>query len=287
MGRLSSGFLAARGECDAAEDALLEQRLAGVLAAATAAWPGVEGDPIEFIKYLSDRAGSTEGLDEVHSKDLYLAWACARGDQRALDHFETKYLRSVADFVASTGASRAAIDEVRQKVRTELLVGGPDRPPGIANYRGQGALGGWLRVVALRAARDLLRAGAKRAHLPLDERADVDLQAADPELDYLKSRYAPQVSEAFRATLAALSPEERNLLGHYYLDALPSDTIAKLYRVDASTIRRRLTRLRQKILDQTHLLLSEQLGLAGADADSLLALVASRIEVSVSQHLKR
>jgi RNA polymerase sigma-70 factor len=287
MGRLSSGFVAARGECDASADALLEERLEGVLQAAAAAWPGIKGDVVDFMQYLSVRAGSVQGLDGMHSKDVYLAWGCARGDERALDHFETKYLRSVADFVASTGASRAAIDEVRQKVRTELLVAGSDRPPGIANYRGQGALGGWLRVVALRAARDLLRAGAKGAHLPLDERADVDLQAADPELDYLKSRYAPQVSEAFRTTLAALSAEERNLLGHYYLDGLPSDTIAKLYRVDASTIRRRLTRLRQKILDQTHQLLSQQLGLAGADADSLLALVASRIQVNVSQHLKR
>ena len=48
------------------------------------------------------------------------------------------------------------VDEVRQVLRTKLLVG-DGAPPKIADYSGRGPLDGWVRAAAVRAAIDLKR----------------------------------------------------------------------------------------------------------------------------------
>jgi DNA-directed RNA polymerase specialized sigma24 family protein len=52
------------------------------------------------------------------------------------------------------------IDDVKQDVRQRLLVADGARPPRIADFTGAGNLRGWLRVVAINAARQLLRRAA-------------------------------------------------------------------------------------------------------------------------------
>jgi RNA polymerase sigma-70 factor (ECF subfamily) len=272
------------------EKALSQSRLQAIVEEAQAAWPGVVLSGRELASYLVERAEPGQALEDLHTTDLYLAFGCSKGDPTALAWLEKRFLSQVQQYVAGTNAQAPVIDEVAQLLRAELLVGRPGSPPGITKYRGRGALGGWLRLIALRTARDLLRGRGKQ--VSLDENTGsggqgVELQVDDPELQYLKDRYGEQVSRAFRATLAELSAEDRILLGQYFLDGLSTDAIARLHRVNGSTIRRRLMRLRQSILDETHRQVTADLGLASGEAKSLIALVRSRIGLSVRAHLKR
>jgi RNA polymerase sigma-70 factor (ECF subfamily) len=288
-------FLAHAGD---ARDALarapeLESLLAGHLDAARAEWPDVVVPPEAFLRHVAERlpAGRdpVEALRQLHAADLYLACACARGDARALQMFETKHLAPMAGYVSRSDALPAFTDELKQALRARLLVAREGLLPKIGGYTGQGPLGAWLRITASRVAFDLRE--SERGHLPLDEDRAAPLASAgspraDPEISYLKSRYASEFEAAFRATLEKLSRRERNVLRHYYLDAMTADAIAKLYRVSLRTMQRWLTATRTRILRATRELLAERLDLSSTQIDGLMMLVQSQFEMSVFQILR-
>jgi RNA polymerase sigma-70 factor (ECF subfamily) len=170
----------------------------------------------------------------------------------------------VGAFVAHIDASADFADEVRQQLRERLLVGAQPR---IADYRGQGALGGWLRVAAVRTALTIKRA-ASRAEI-----AAPSPPAPDPELDFLKTRYRGELEAAFRATLEKLPADERNVLRLHYLDGCNIDEIGAVYPVHRSTVARWLADSRQTLLDETRRRLVERLDLKEGEIDSLIDLV--------------
>src|SRR5262249_15783420 len=153
--------------------------------------------PTAFLRHLAERLPPDRdplgGIERAHVEDLYLACACARGDPRAVEHVDDRFLSKVGAQVARGSPSLA--DEVRQIMRERLM--GSGGVPWIAGYSGLGALGGWLRISAVRVARDLQR--AERRHVPLDSGVRAaGSAAADPELDYMKTRYADEFSAAFK-----------------------------------------------------------------------------------------
>jgi RNA polymerase sigma-70 factor (ECF subfamily) len=198
--------------------------------------------------------------------------------------FEQRFLANVPTFIGRTAARAALADEVVHQLRTKLLIAQEPARPAILSYRGEGPLGGWLRLVAVRAAYDQLR--ARGEEWSLEDEDTVASNMGDPELQYLKTRYADLVSEAFSTILAGLAADERNILNQYYADGLPSEVLARLYRVDPSTIRRRLSRLRDAILEETRRLLVTRHGIAPSEVDSLILLVRSQIDLSLTRHLR-
>src|SRR5438105_8765487 len=96
--------------------------------------PGARIDPGAFADYLRSRVAESDAesaLAGVHARDLFAAFGCLRGDAACLRWFEKTVLSRVPDFVARIGASAAFADEVKQQVREELLVDGPNRPAGL------------------------------------------------------------------------------------------------------------------------------------------------------------
>ncbi|MBI5481701.1 MAG: transcriptional regulator, partial [Deltaproteobacteria bacterium] len=110
--------------------------------------------------------------------------------------------------------------------------------------------------------------------------------APDPEVDYLKTRYGEEFRAAFRATLGALSQDERNLLKLHYLDGLNIDEIGVAYRVHRATVARWLAQARERILGETRRRLAERLDAGSKDVDSVLALVRSQLDISIYNVLK-
>lgn len=242
-----------------------------LLARARAAWPQLKVDGAAFLKHLAARPGA------VHVEDLYLAFACQLGLPSALTAFEEKHLSQVASFL--DGPARTQADEVRQLLRVRLFVAKQ-----ISTYSGRGALGGFVRVAAVRMARDVQRGKANAEGAGDSDELPVD--SPDPELAYLKKRHAADFKRAFQTTLAALPDEDRNILSLSLFDALTTEAIGQLYRVDGSTIRRRLAKMRQTILDETLRLLTERLKLKPAELDSLLQVVRSQLDLSIRRALK-
>ena len=248
------------------------------LVAARAAWPGVEVAPAALEAYVAARDGG-------ELADLYLACACIARDARALAYFEQELVACVARAVRKLGGDRATADELTQVLRERLLVGTAERPPRLVEYSGRGPLRGWLRVIASRALLDRRR--HEKHEAPLGERTLDALPApeADPALAYLKASYRDAFRRAFRAAFAALEPLERDLLRHHHLDGESVDQLATRHGIHRATAARWVARAREHLLAGTRERLAADLGLPDPELDSILGLIASRLEVSLRSQI--
>jgi RNA polymerase sigma-70 factor (ECF subfamily) len=265
--------------------------LSTILERCAKAWKGVTVAPEVFRAHVA--AIAPEGvtvevaLAGLHAEDLYLACACAQKDARAIALFEEKYNPEVPSYVGQIDRSPSFIDEVRQDLRQKLFVPaeGGARPK-ICEYTGKGPLGAWLRVVAVRIALNMRRRPKQTVETEGDGAPVLRSPSPDPELDYLKTRYKDEFKEAFQATLAELSGDERSVLKMHYIDGLNIDEIGTAYRVHRSTVARWLSHSREKIMDETKKRLTERLKIQGSEVESIIGLVRSQLDVSIYKFLK-
>lgn len=174
------------------------------------------------------------------------------------------------------------IDEVHQRLRQKLLVAESDEPPDITKYAGRGRLSGWVRVTAIRLALKLLR--EQKRDTPTSDKLMQAITPCDddPELVYFKHLYRREFKAAFVEAMASLSSRERNLLRHQLIDGLSIDQIGALYQVHRSTAARWLARIRQGLALSIRRLMIEQLGIPKGEYESILRLIRSRMELSIS-----
>jgi RNA polymerase sigma-70 factor, ECF subfamily len=261
-----------------------------LLARAHAERPGHWVDDAAFVAHAravatSDTGGAdgNPGIDDaIHAGDLYLAYACACGVPEALAALEREHLVRIREFAASVDASPGFVAELTQQLRTRVLVAEPGRPARIAGYSGRGSLGAWIRVAAVRLARDLARVERNAA-----ERRDQVAEAIDPEIGYLKRTYGEAVSRAFAAALAALDGESRALLQMHYVDGLTIDQVGVAFGKSRATSARMLAGARMRVVAAIREQLVATMGVRDDEADSLLAFVRSRLDVSLASALRR
>jgi RNA polymerase sigma-70 factor (ECF subfamily) len=244
-----------------------------VFESGSAAWPEVHFGVEAVAQSLSAK---TSAQELMHPADLYLALACAAGIPAALSIFERHLLSEVAAFVARINPSPAFADEVRQRLRERLLVGPSAR---IAEYRGNGPLGAWLRVASVRIAIDLLRAdGATRA-TPIH---DVATRALDPEFGYIAATHRPMLEDALRKAVTNLTTRERNVLRMYFVNGWTFARIGRSYRVHRGTVTRWVADIRQRLLDQMLAELGDKLSLSINQLRSLAGLLGSQVDAGLS-----
>ena len=289
MDDLTATFVAnlTSGAAPSTSPAELSAKLSQILVAARSAWPGVDLPDAVFVKHLAERVtGDTrpEGvLARLHATDLYLACACAQGLPRAIAAFKAAYATEVATTLTRLGNSPAFADEVMQQLLVRHLVPAEGRPARIAEYAGRGALAAWVRVAATRLAIDLRRRDKRHASSPPEAFLDLQDPAIDPELGYLRSRYAAEFNTALRNSFDSIEPRERNVLRMHFVDGLSIDDIGALYRVHRATAARWIAGARRKMLADTRARLSEQLTLTPSQFDSLMRLVRSELDVSLQR----
>jgi RNA polymerase sigma-70 factor (ECF subfamily) len=258
----------------------LEARLESLVAKACRAWPAIHVEPPRFVIYVAERLREgpplAEQLEALHAADLYLACACSSGDAKALATFDATLLADVPQFIARISRSADLVERVRQELRQRLLMGTK-----LGAYTGRGPLGAWVRVAAIRIALNEKRGEGRAAahHSPTNVAALPG--AADPELDFLKSRYADEVTAALEASIRSLTVDQRNVLRMHYLDGLSIDAIAPTYRVHRSTAARWIADARASILMETQRILREQLNASPSELRSILVLVQSRLDLSI------
>jgi RNA polymerase sigma-70 factor (ECF subfamily) len=248
-----------------------------------AAWPEVALDEERFARHLSTRGEVTA----LHVGDLYLACACAHGVPAALAAFDRAFLSQVGAFVARVDASAAFADEVKQVLREKLLVAA-DGEPKIAAYAGTGALAHWLRAVALRTALNLRRNQDDRPHQDYDDSVMEGALGGDsPELTYIRAHCHAEFRDAFRASLAELPLEERSVLRLHLGGGLTGEQIAACLHVHRATVVRRLASAHETLQRETLRRLREKLQLSAAELDSLIAMVRSRLDLSLQRILQQ
>ena len=246
---------------------------AEALAASRAAWPEVALDAEVFRAHLAAR-----GDDAPCVTDLYLACAIEHGDAAALRVFETTYLPQLDAAIAHLDGGSALAGDVRVAVRARVLAQGGKAK--IAEYRGRGDLRGWLRVVAVREALQLVR--ARRREAPLPDELATKLEAPAAVLDAAERRV---YREAFTAALATLTPRERNLLRQHYLHGATVDELGALYGVHRATPARWIAQVRETLMRRTRQHVGELLRLTGTELDSAMDKVAEQLDYSLRHTL--
>ena len=285
-----------REPCEAhADDARLEAALNDLLAAARSTWPAFTVADETFLPYVASRLpGTPDALDapdgasiidalaEMRASDLYLACACAHGDDRAIAIFDAEYLGPIFPLPRHLAAISA---DVRQLASMKLFVREGSDPPKIADYSGRGDLASWTSVVTLRIGLSLLR-GTKR-EVPLDDTALLELGATgDAEVAQLKKRYSKEFADAFHHALGLLAPRDRNLLRQHYVDALTMEQIGRIYRVHRITIVRWVDKAREKLALETRRHIETRLGISRGELESIMRLVRSQMDVSLRTYLR-
>jgi RNA polymerase sigma-70 factor (ECF subfamily) len=251
--------------------------VAKLFAEARVAWPSIEVAPDRFAARVAASVGDGATLDQLHASDLYLACACAAGSDGALAAFERAILADVPQFVARFKRDGAFADEVAQRLRIKLFVGDA---PKIGDYAGRGPLRAWVRIAAIRTAVNLLDAADAIAEPDPEQAAGLD---GGGEIALLKARGRDHFRTALEAALLALPAKDRTLLRMHHVDGYTLDQLATVHRVHRATIARWLAATRGQIVDGVRTQLTTELALSPSEIDSLVALVESQLEISLSR----
>jgi RNA polymerase sigma-70 factor (ECF subfamily) len=257
--------------------AAIEELLARARAEARV-WPSLRTELL--AAWLGERVQAVSGptSEGLELGSLVLACACVHGADGAAVAFRERHGPDIDAALRRLGLPSAEADDVRQAVLGKLLVAGSEK---LRSYGGRGALGGWVRAVTVRQA---ISMGRRRA--PLDRaQGEIPTQLPgllDPEHDYLKARYGGELRRALREAVERLPAEDRNLLRFRFVDGLTLDELARVFDVHRATVARHLAKARADVRKATLRALRAELRLDGAEADSLVRMVRSQLDLSLS-----
>jgi RNA polymerase sigma-70 factor len=210
--------------------------------------------------------------------DSELVAAALARDPRAVSAVEA-IVRSAASAAARRlGGDSSAADEIAQRVAEKLWLGRGGDAPVLATYSGEAPLSAWLRVIAYREGVELLRA----REIPDDAIVDRVVATTEPELAMLRTAYLVAFKRCFKAAFAQLSMHDRDLVRRHHLDGLSLEELAKLYGTHRATVARWLAKVRARLVSDTRTALRSELS-DTTDLDDVLAMIASRLEASLSR----
>jgi RNA polymerase sigma-70 factor (ECF subfamily) len=204
-------------------------------------------------------AGAGPSADQIRrfigglqNRDLYLALACARGNEQAWWEFDRRYRSFIERWARHLIRNGAEADEVIDSVYADLfgtrLVSGA-RQSKFLTYKGRGTLRGWLRTVMLHTVVDLYR--GRRDEISLEDwtesadettggKASPTMRGTEESIlvSVVRERYQSATTAALDESLAALDDHETLLLLYYHVDGLKLREIARLVEQPQSPIRR-------------------------------------------------
>ncbi|HYP89139.1 MAG TPA: sigma-70 family RNA polymerase sigma factor [Polyangiaceae bacterium] len=240
-------------------------------------WPEVPL-ALEVFAERCEHVLSHEGELPLEAADFYLCCACAVGQPEALRKLESECSSVAQSAIRRIDRDEDFVRETLQELWRKLLVG-PDAK--VRSYSGRGPLQAWLRVAATRVALDRRRVGkaGARRHAELSEQlAATDL---DFEASLLRARFGPAFQQALRASLAALSKQERNVLRLHAVGHCSIDEIGRAYAVHRATAARWIERSRSKIYAEVRDSLRVEHGLTASEFKSLAVLLGAELELSL------
>lgn len=247
-------------------------------------WPELTVTHEQF-RAQAARANGGSAKAPACAADFYLSVACANADEHAHAVLEARYFPTLVQLVRATITDSAAVDDVMQEVRLRLLAG---PQPKIGSYRGQGSLAGWLRRVAVHAARDHFRVEKieRRRQWMLYNAQNAELRASTSTSDErLDDRGQLQGCEhAWRKALQDVGTGDLDLLQRRFALGMSIDALSPLYAVHRATIARRVQRVAHRMRRVAREALgSEHQGLSPRELDAMMCEWSSRVETVALQ----
>jgi RNA polymerase sigma-70 factor len=246
------------GECSALIDELYSR--------CRESYPNYKVTKEEFVsslragaeKYLVRSTESIQGdelrnfLNELQINDLYLAIACAKGDEAAWWDFDSGYRRYIERVARHLAKAENLADEIVDLVYTELygtrVVEGV-RQSKFASFSGRGTLKGWLRAIVWHALVDMHR--ARQDEISIDEwtetggestdrpgwRAETHMTDRVMVEEITRDRYKEIAQRSLNISFGKLEDHEKLLLLYYHVEGLRLREIARLVEEPQSPLR--------------------------------------------------
>lgn len=195
---------------------------------------------------------TTQFLEQLQVTDLFLAIACANGNERAWWEFDQQhrsYIERLARHLAKTDIdAQEVIDSVYVDLYGTRVVDGA-RVSKFATYSGRGGMRGWLRTVIWHSLVDLHR--ASHDEVSLDEMTETVGEGAahasfvEPPpggeqemIEHIaQQRYRSATLASIQAAFESLDDHEKLLLLYYHVDQLKLREIARLVEAEESPLR--------------------------------------------------
>lgn len=264
----------------------LEAFLGSLVSKGQRAWPGVALQPERFLAHLASlvpQEGEPIGyLSNARIEDLYLACACAQGNPRAHQIFESTYFPILAAVGRAFRATPAQTEELRAEVRVTCFLPGAKGPSKLASYNGSGPIDGWLRTVGRYALINIINRDAARREVPIEDR-EFELAGHSPASEVRRHLDGARATEIVESVLADLSEAQRDLLWEYYFKGRTMQDLAAELGITYPNVSRRLG----KITKALRLSLAEHAP-AGMTPDEFLdhlRQLYSRIDARISRIL--
>jgi RNA polymerase sigma factor (sigma-70 family) len=245
------------------------------------------------FRFRLDPAGFDRRVDEVLSAhaqgdrsrllaslvldDLYLATACAAGEEAAWEEFSEAHFPFIRDFALRCTGRDPPAGDVAESVIADLWQRGKLR-----QFAGRSSLRTWLGTVV---ARTSINAGKRSAKtVSLDSRPGrAALSPPDARAPAADETFAREIAEAATAEIANLDPSDRLLLLLYYEQEMTLARMEKALHKSKAALSRRLDRVR-KLLRSA---IERRLGRAGRGSGVDLARVRIDLETVLSPSAKR
>ena len=284
-------------------------------------------------KYLVDEENANapepdqirQFINELQINDLFLALACARGNEHAWWEFDQSYRRYIERIAHHLASAETDAEEVIDSVYVELYgtrVVNDVRQSKFATYTGRGTLRGWLRTVVWHAVIDLHR--ARHDEVSIDDWSESGGEVRDRPgwraearggesamVDrVMRERYREATVAALDKSFATLDDHEKLLLLYYHVEGLKLREIARLVeeprsplrrwfqrqskrrvsapesRVHESTIMRWLEKVYGKVLESFRSELQETSGLSDAEIETCVEMATEDLAPEdVRRHL--
>jgi RNA polymerase sigma-70 factor, ECF subfamily len=269
----------------------LDDQLDAIVGAAAAEHPGIEAPRAAFLEHLARRVGAgdeplVDAMATVRGSDLYLAFACARGDAQAIRRFEQRYFVEIGPALRRLTRSNEHEDELTQQLREKLFVPRDGTAPKIADYSGRGELRSWVRAAIVRTTLNLVTRTGGPPATGGDELDLIPDGGADPEMLHMRRLYQEAFKAALVDAIAKLTPRDRTLLRYAHADGLGIDAIGTVYGVHRATAARWLSRARDALTAELRRALTVRLEVGASEYESILRVVQSQLDLSVQRYFR-
>jgi RNA polymerase sigma-70 factor (ECF subfamily) len=246
-------------------------------------------DADEFADHVVHRLGArapdvgpAKFFARLPLDDLYLAFACSRGDERAWKEFFDRYAAFMRRFARGFLHEPAAGD-LADEVVADLW-----QRNKLARYEGRSTLRTWLGAVVAHAALNASKTAQRRpivserrrlADEPSSERPLVpQAQVALASTEEMQS--ARLLADLVARAIKELPPETKLLLLLYYEQGLTLDEMEVATRISKASLSRALMRARVALRARVESVACATLGTTAADLRERLDL--SRLEIDLA-----
>lgn len=255
------------------------------------ALPTLEISDASFVDFLVARLEPCEGIDGLLAQfesldlgELYLVCGCLQGDNQAGRLFVERLRPTLQRVLSGLDRPSSELGELEGTLFAHLFVSQSGRPAKIEHYRGEGALRSWVKVVAVRLLLNRLRDEGRL--VGEDQLLEQALDSDPADVRYMKALYRDEFKRAFQQALASLSARDRTLLRFQLVDGMGAAEIAQVYRVHRATVHRWQQDIQEALLQRTRGFLRDQLAVGPAEVDSIVRLIQSNWQVSLTAALR-